>query len=608
MASANTPALGATTPMGTANMSFLLDRLGQDCAPLQYLRELTQNAIQAIERVPGGKGEIVWDVDWNIHALTGRYKLSIVDTGEGMTGDEMVKYINQLSSSIHVQSASGNFGVGAKVAAAPRNPAGLIYVSWKDGIASTIHLWKDPETGEYGLRRLQRPDGSLSEWAYLEDAVKPEVIKDHGTMVILLGADDDADTMSAPDAPSPSTWIARYLNTRFFTFPKGIEIKARQGWTFPRTNKDTNLLRTLSGEKAYLDQHAASSGAVPLGNATVHWWVLKNEPALSQNSGYIASSGHVAALYKNELYEMLTARAGVARLQSFGVIFGCNQVVLYVEPKIDENNRVTPNTARTHLLLNSQPLPWDEWAAAFRDAMPQAIKDLMEEVAAGSTAPDHRQSIRERLRQIRDLFRFSRYRPTPKGKLRLGDETEPGGKPDESDRERPTGSAPSGGRGGRAGDIYALFITARGVPGEEFTLDRDQPDVTWISVTDNTRTPPDLDDRAAKFLPQQNKLLINADFRVIDDMVKRWCERYDHVPGALPTVRDVVHEWFEQQLIETVLGVQALQGSQHWTLDDLQSAWSEQALTAAVMPRYHIDNNVKRALGAKLGTLKDRVA
>ena len=87
-------------------------------------------------------------------------------------------------------------------------------------------------------------------------------------------------------------------------------------------------------------------------------------------------------------------------------------------------------------------------------------------------------------------------------------------------------------------------------------------------------------------------------------MTSRWCERYSHVPGALAVVRDVVREWFEQQLVETVLGTQALRGSQHWTIEDLQAAWSEVALTAAVMPRYHIDYNVKRTLGAKLGTLK----
>ena len=54
--------------MTVDKVSFLLDRLGQDCSPLQYLRELTQNAIEAIQRtsVPG---QITWDVDWTSYDL-----------------------------------------------------------------------------------------------------------------------------------------------------------------------------------------------------------------------------------------------------------------------------------------------------------------------------------------------------------------------------------------------------------------------------------------------------------------------------------------------------------------------------------------------------------
>jgi hypothetical protein len=40
----------------------MLDRLGRDCAPLQFIRELTQNAIEAILALPAPTGEIVWDV------------------------------------------------------------------------------------------------------------------------------------------------------------------------------------------------------------------------------------------------------------------------------------------------------------------------------------------------------------------------------------------------------------------------------------------------------------------------------------------------------------------------------------------------------------------
>lgn len=599
-----------TLPMQVKNMSFMLDRLGQDCAPLQYLRELTQNAVQSILHLRPAKGEIIWDVDWNRHTLTDVYKLAVIDTGIGMTGEEMVEYINALSSSMSEQSETGNFGVGAKIAAAPRNHAGLVYLSWKGGVGYMIHLWRDPESGIYGLRQFARPDGTFGHWAYVQDDIKPTGIKDHGTMVVLLGNETDQDTMQAPEnAASPSRWIARYLNTRYFEFPEGVTVKAREGWEYPRSNKDTNLLRTLTGQKAYLDKHCEDSGKVTLTGAVAYWWVLKDEDALTQNSGFLASSGHTAALYQNELYEMMTGRAGVARLQSFGVIFGHNRVVLYLQPTNGTGRKLTSNTARTQLLVNNEPLPWAEWAAEFREALPQAIKDLMDEVAGASAASDHKHSIRERLKQVRDLFRISRYRPVRAGKLRIDEDSlTVGGKAKEDSEERDAAGASAGkpgGKGGRAGDIYSLFLAAKGVPGEELRADI-QPEVRWVSVTDGTRTPPDLEDRAAKFLAPENMVLANGDFRVFTDMIDRWCKQYSHVAGARDTVQDVVREWFEQQLIETVMGVQALRDARQWTVQDVDKTWSEEALTAAVMPRYHVDIAVKRALGAKLGTLKEK--
>jgi hypothetical protein len=598
-----------TRPMQVGNTSFMLDRLGEDCSPLQFLRELTQNSIEAIQRLPNKSGEVVWDVDWNTYALTGIFKLCAIDTGVGMTGDEMMQYINKLTSSANVLSSTGNYGVGAKIAAAPRNRAGLVYLSWKDGIGYMIHLWRDPTDGQYGLRPLTLPDGGIGYWAYVEDYVKPSVIDKHGTMVVLLGDETDADTLAPPDGtPSPSRWITRYLNTRYFSYPDGITVKAREGWQFPRSNTNSNILRTLEGQKQYLDKHAECAGELQLTGATARWWILKDEDALTQNSGSVASSGHVAALYQNELYEMVAARQGVARLQSFGVIFGHNRVVIYIEPKNGVTQRLTSNTARTQLLLNGESLPWSDWAAEFRESMPREITELIDRVAAGASGSDHKQTIKERLRAIVDLFRFSRYRPTPKGKLLLdADNGVAGGRPRSSrDRVPDAGDGEPGGKGGRAGDIYSLFLSAKGIPGDEVVISV-EPTVQWVSAENGTRTPPDLEDRAAKYLPQQDLIMANADFRVFNDMVERWCLRYKYVPGAREVVKDVVQEWFEQQLIETVLGAQALRDARNWTFEDMQRLWSEEALTAAVLPRYHLEYAVKRALGAKLGTLKEKV-
>src|ERR1700676_843956 len=131
-------ATDVTLEMRVANMTFMLERLAQDCGPLQFVRELTQNAIDSIAALNGQHGEIRWDVDWIRYDLEPKegFKLAVIDNGIGMTGQEMVNYINQLSSSMHEQSKHGNFGMGAKIAAAPRNQLGLVYLSWKDGRGS----------------------------------------------------------------------------------------------------------------------------------------------------------------------------------------------------------------------------------------------------------------------------------------------------------------------------------------------------------------------------------------------------------------------------------------------------------------------------------------
>jgi hypothetical protein len=590
--------------MGVAHTGFLVDRLGRDCTPLQYLRELTQNSIEAILDTPEKTGEIIWDVDWNQYDLTGQFKLAIIDTGIGMTGPEMIQYINHLSSSRHEQRHDANFGVGAKVAAATRNHAGLVYLSWKDGRGWMTHLWRDPDSGQYGLARAEREDGSFHDYLPIADDVKPGVIDAHGTMVVLLGMADEHNSVEPPEGvEGRQRWISKYLNTRYFRFPEGIDIKVREGYQAPRDDSRRNFLRNIIGQKAFLDQESDWYGSVPLTDALVHVWILKDRPERAKQGDMFAATGHMAALYKDELYELVTGRSGVGRLQLFGVIFGHSRVVIYLEPT--NTDRLSSNTARTQLLIDGEPLPWAEWAAEFRENMPDEIKALMEEITAGASSHDHRQAIKDRLRAIRELFKISRYRPARAGNLHVAEQTV-GGSPKQSDSER-TGSSRSGGRGGRAGGIYALFVDDQGNPGEEVHADVD-PEVIWISVRNGTRTPDLLEDRAAKYLPDQNILQVNADFRVFTDMIDRWSTRYEDTPGAGDVVEQVVQEWFEQALVETVLGTQALQGSPQWTLEDIGKLWSEEGLTAAVLQRYHVEVNVRRSLGSRLGSLKEKTA
>ncbi len=596
-----------TLPLTVDNTGFLLDRMGEDCHPLQFLRELTQNSIESIQRTDEKKGEIIWDADWQHFAESGNYKLSITDNGDGMTREQMVKHINQLSSSISEQSFSGNYGVGAKISAATKNHAGLIYLSWRDGEGAMIHLWRDPESNQYGLRQFEMTDGSFEHCAEVIDEAKPETINQHGTRVVLFGMSENADTMSAPpNSPAPSRWVAKYLNARYFRFPEGVTIKAREGWTFSRDDNDRNVLRTVIGQEQYLKKHSTASGSLQLAGATAHWWILRDDKTVSQFSGSFESAGHVAALYKDELYELQNGRAGTARLQNFGVILGHKWVVIYIEPH--DSVEVTTNTARTYLSINNEPLPWSEWAAEFRENMPKEISDLVKEAAAGSSAEDHGKSIRERLQQILDLYKLSRYKPSSNGLLMIDMDALVRTRQIRTTNPRDVIQDPRAPRkGGAAGGAYSAYLKKDGTQGEEVTKPNFFPEVMWISVKgvkDARREPPDLEDRAARFLIDQNLLIINGDFRVFTDMIDKWNRELGRGKAVNDIVTTAVRNWFQQALEETIIGIRALQKSREWSDEDILKATSEEALTAAVMQRYHVYNSVKRELGSKLGKIQ----
>lgn len=622
---------GTTMPIELRQAAFLLERLAADCAPLQEYRELTRNSLEAIDRAiaagssPAAGHQIFWDVEW--HALSAQieagekpvYKLSIWDTGDGMTGDEMVKYINHLSSSVGVQALDQNFGVGAKITAGVSNPVGLVYTSYKNDEVHQIHFWRDPDTNEYGIKPFLRvKDNTFHHWRRLRPEVLPEeIIKaGHGTMVTLMGTTLDHNTMWRPEnAVGGLRWLVRYLNRRFLRFPENVTLRVREftredvaTWPTEPTKyaRDGAMERPAVGQEYHLDKNAAAKGKVRLkdGAATAYWWLL-NEEKIADTSYWLAS-GHVAAIFQDELYELRDSNAGIRQLMQFGVLFGAKRVVIYVEP--DPNDQISPNTARSLLLTNGEPLPWDTWAAEFRAKLPKEIEQMMEELLGrDSGGDDHEESIKARLKRIEDIIRTTRYRRTPDGSTKVGGNA-PGGDASEGDTDRPTGSSKSGQAGGTAADLYGAYVDDDGDPAEPLNPKTRFPAIKWVSIAKGTRSTDDpLEDRAASYQNStQNMLLINEDFRVYTDLVKHFMRAYEGYPGVERTVPEVIKEWYSQQLVEAVLGILTVRGSAKWTQAHIDQALSEEALTAAIMPRYHLFQQVSRALGQRLGSLKEK--
>jgi hypothetical protein len=51
-----------------------------------------------------------------------------------------------------------------------------------------------------------------------------------------------------------------------------------------------------------------------------------------------------------------------------------------------------------------------------------------------------------------------------------------------------------------------------------------------------------------------------------------------------------------------------LRGSKEWTDDQIDKVLSEEALTAVVLPRWHIEQSIKRSPGTRLGSLKAKAS
>jgi hypothetical protein len=501
-----------------------------------------------------------------------------------------------------------NFGMGAKITAGVENPIGLVYKSWVNGSGEYCTLWKDPDRLAYGLKQISFPSGDFGHHAPISDAAKPKSINKFGTAVVLLGKFENEHTMK-PDG-MPLKWLIKYLNTKFYKLPEEITNKVRDfSRTDPAnwpTSPDTGMTggggsqeRIIKGMHSHLLGKSMSHGSKVLSDATVHWYILPEEKI--EQSDIWECTAHVGAVFQDELYEMRTGRNSLGRIREFGLVFGSDRVVIYAEPnsaKLD----VASNIARSGLLVRGEELPWARWASEFRADLPQELRELMDKIVSSSETRDHRDAIKRRLREIKELMRVSRYKRSPYGKLTIAG-TLPGGDdsiPDGTTRTRESSSR--SGTGGASGDIYGAFIATEGTQGTEVVDRNNEPDVKWVSVLNSTRSVgDDLEDRAAIYIAESNMIQANSDFRVFQDMIREVGSRYADSPEIAVQIKDTVEEWFEQQLIEAVLGIQNLQGSPAWDTQTLEKAMSPEALTTAIMPRYNTFRMITRSLGAKLG-------
>jgi hypothetical protein len=579
------------TGVNSSGLTALIQNLGRDCTPSQFLREFVKNAFEACQRAGSG-GRVEVDFNAGLYATTGQYKITFTDNGDGMTADQMVSLLNNLSATGSTNQHK-NYGVGAKISALTRNHEGILYESWRGGVGHGVAIRFNEDEGVYGLQGVDHPNGQTEYAPKISNAKKPKVIGDHGTRVTLMGMTSGQDTMLPPEGVSGirESWIVRYLNTRFFRIPESVELLARIGYYRDIADKKHNHQLVVLGQKAVLDSKAEEFGEVQVTGAKVYWWIM---PAGADGHGRELLKGHSALLNQDEVFDISDARSN--RLAYFGVIFGRDRVIIYVEPE-----NAVQNTARTGLVRpDGSPLRWDVWQDDFRQNMPPVLRQFLDKLINENSKDSHADTIRERLKSLKDLFRISRYRRSATGTLLANPDVEAplgtghqavqaGANADNNSQKAGTGVK----SGGLATSLLSELVDEGGVSVVAVSPDP-FPQLRWSDESDALR------DRAAEYLPSDNLIVANKGFQGLRDLTTYFSKNYQDTPELLSLIEDVVKEAFEQVLIECVAGALSLRHRQHWNVNDFERAISREALTTVVMQRYWMCSQIRRTLGSKI--------
>jgi hypothetical protein len=267
----------------------------------QWAREVVANALEAHAT------RIEFGVEWQGVQAHGVYRRTIADNGDGMTPEELKEFFSTYGGGGKaIGDEHQNFGIGAKTSLMPWNKYGMVVLSWKNGAGSMIHARYNPKIEDYELRDIKTlyDDGTseidavapLDEEAYDCDeilgidfaTIKPDWIKEHGTMIVLFGDDPNQDTITGDprfggdEGESKIHNLARYLNQRLWTIPENVKISALQFHTqdkrrWPKSRSDNGVLdRTIFGAKRFYANKRMKDEKLPPGFGIDHGTMIMN--------------------------------------------------------------------------------------------------------------------------------------------------------------------------------------------------------------------------------------------------------------------------------------------------------------------------------------------
>jgi hypothetical protein len=449
--------------MPTANLAALIERSCRDGHPLQFLRELVQNALEA-----GATNIHVRPVEAFSRQEDGSTKqlalLSVQDNGPGMSGDDLKRFFMKLGESHNpnVGDPHENFGIGGKISTLPWNPAGVVLVSKTKSDCSMVWLHFNKERKRYGLRRWRSDEDDMIDLVYPYDATgadEDDEIRVNwtklipatgktGTAVVLLG---DGTWNTAV----PSEFNSAYYTTAFSNFLslRYYDPQAKIGvWAPPSDKKNLFPLllgkggkanrwrrRPVGSTRSAVDEAIASGVIEHEATASLINWYIQDEGWMKPGSAARAnhdrlgrSTSFIAVKYKGELYHYRNDHG------RWGIF---DKAVARRVNIIIESDQLIPDSSRSRLKpIDGADIPYSTWATHFAENMPAPLIELLEEsVSASSSTIDSEIAGRlahefgHRFKRLGASIRRFYVGITPSQKKRSANSKDPGKKPTAAD-------------------------------------------------------------------------------------------------------------------------------------------------------------------------------
>jgi hypothetical protein len=589
------------TPITIRDIDFTVSRQIEQCPKTMMLRELMMNAIEAAAKASIGR-RIVEVKGKSMPECGGARKLTIWNTGPGMSSVEL-DHICDLAASLGKDMAlEGNFGMGAKVASLPSNTLGMRYRSCRDGVVSQVILGK--REGVYGKIWISVED-SFEEVVDVTEQVRDEAeypLGEDWTEVVLFGNRPDQDTVSDPydgDPKQDRQWITTYIYHRFYGLPNGVEIYLDEG-THPR-----------DGRRQFkpIPDRADAFGRVETVNVEagvkIHYYYDPPYQDGGHNksiSGSLTSSISTAAVvFRGEMYDVRKGRKWAADAPVFGIPFGARHISIHVE--LPDTFPVRHEPYRRFVQLSSsdqRQVMIDDFAELVLRHRPQWLLEIINSLApkASASTDDLRKELQDLLNELR--VKEQSLRITGDG-VELVEE---GG-------SRGATRGPTNGSGNGAGrgplNPTDLIFNPAGVKRANISKNLEQaPEIIPLRNEEDIAEK-GITGKAARYVRETNQLFINLTYSAVAGAQKHLELRYATYEDP-QLVRELARQWAERLVMGrvgyAVIYAQAKQLIREWTPDDVKKALEPESLSLAADGWRDAVSNAYRSLSRRFGIVK----